>query len=147
MAKDDGVPRPRYGPDSREVGAHCRRAGAGDQRTPPAPVPRGTMTFDPAAQRPPSAITVGSQTGLRHSCFVYRGAGRVTFTPTQAKVWEDTRAGANSPWAPRWMAPQFRTTASTRSTVTFADPGTYTIRCLASDGALNTTKDIVVNVK
>jgi heme/copper-type cytochrome/quinol oxidase subunit 2 len=31
--------------------------------------------------------------------------------------------------------------------VTFEDPGTYTIRCLASDGALNTYKDVVVNVK
>ena len=31
--------------------------------------------------------------------------------------------------------------------VTFEDPGVYTIRCLASDGALNTYKDIVVNVK
>ncbi len=31
--------------------------------------------------------------------------------------------------------------------VTFADPGQYTIRCMASDGALNTYKDVVVNVK
>ena len=30
--------------------------------------------------------------------------------------------------------------------VTFEDPGTYTIRCLASDGALNTAKDTVVTV-
>jgi len=31
--------------------------------------------------------------------------------------------------------------------VTFADPGQYTIRCMASDGALNTYKDVVVQVK
>jgi hypothetical protein len=31
--------------------------------------------------------------------------------------------------------------------VTFEDPGEYTIRCMASDGALNTAKDIVVRVK
>jgi plastocyanin len=104
------------------------------------------MTFDPAAQRPPSAITVGSQTGLRHSCFVYRGAGRVTFTPRQAKVWEDTRAGANSPWAPRWMAPAVPPDGKYTVAVTFEDPGTYTIRCMASDGALNTPKDVVVTV-
>ena len=115
-------------------------------RTPPAPTPRGTMAFDPAAQRPPSAITVGSQTGLRHSCFVYRGAGRVTFTPTQAKVWEDTRAGANSPWAPRWMAPAVPADGKYTVSANFEDPGTYTIRCLASDGALNTPKDVVVTV-
>ena len=101
FAKDDGVPRPRYGPDSREAERAAAARARATNTTPPAPVARGTMTFDPAAQRPPSAITVGSQTGLRHSCFVYRGAGRVEFTPRQAKVWEDTRAGANSPWAAR----------------------------------------------
>ena len=147
VAKDDGVPRPRYGPDSRESERIAAARARATNATPPAPVPRGTMTFDPAAQRPPSAITVGSQTGLRHSCFVYRGAGRVTFTPTQAKVWEDTRVGANSPWAPRWMAPAVPDDGRYQVAVTFEDPGTYTIRCLASDGALNTTKDIVVNVK
>jgi hypothetical protein len=110
-------------------------------------VPRGAMVFDPAAQRPPSAITVGSQTGLRHSCFVYRGAGRVSFTPRQAKTWEDTRAGANSPWAPRWYAPAVPADGKYQVNVTFQDPGDYTIRCLASDGALNTYKDIIVHVK
>ena len=78
VAKDDGVPRPRFGPDSRESErVAAARAARHATATPPAPAPRGTMTFDPATQRPPSAITVGSQTGLRHSCFVYRGAGRV----------------------------------------------------------------------
>jgi hypothetical protein len=147
FAKDDGVPKPRFGPDSREAEVQARARARATNTTPPAPVARGTMTFDPAAQRPPSAITVGSQTGLRHSCFVYRGAGRVSFSPRQAKVWEDTRAGANSPWAPRWFAPAVPADGKYQVNVTFADPGTYTIRCLASDGALNTYKDIVVNVK
>ncbi len=172
FAKDDGVPRPRFGPDSREARliAQARARAFGNlfgkptppatlpatppatsppatlPATPPATTPRGTIAFDPAAQRPPSAITVGSQTGLRHSCFVYRGAGRVTFTPTQAKVWEDTRAGANSPWAPRWMAPALQPDGKYVVSATFAEPGTYTIRCLASDGALNTTQDVVVAV-
>jgi hypothetical protein len=147
IAKDDGVPRPRFGPDSREAEVQARARARATNSTPPAPVARGTMTFDPAAQRPPSAITVGSQTGLRHSCFVYRGAGRVSFSPRQHKVWEDTRAGANSPWAPRWFAPAVPADGKYQVNVTFEDPGTYTIRCLASDGALNTYKDIVVNVK
>jgi hypothetical protein len=38
--------------------------------------------------------------GLHLSWFMYRGPGKVTFTPEQIKVWEDTRTGANSPWAP-----------------------------------------------
>ena len=147
IAKDDGIPAPRFGPDSREAEATARARARATNSTPPAPVPRGTMTFDPAAQRPPSAITVGSQTGLRHSCFVYRGAGRVSFSPRQHKVWEDTRVGANSPWAPRWFAPAIPPDGRYQVNVTFEDPGTYTIRCLASDGALNTYKDIVVNVK
>lgn len=146
VAKDDGVPRPRFGPDSRESRLVAEARARATNATPSAPAPRGTMAFDPASQRPPSAITVGSQTGLRHSCFVYRGAGRVTFTPTQAKVWEDTRAGANSPWAPRWMAPAIPADGKYSVAVTFQDPGTYTIRCLASDGALNTPKDVVVTV-
>ncbi|MSO35835.1 MAG: hypothetical protein EXQ50_10610 [Acidobacteria bacterium] len=159
FAKDDGVPKPRFGPDSREsrliaqarANAFGRMFGAKPSNTtppatPPPGPPRGTQAFDPAAQRPPSAITVGSQTGLRHSCFVYRGAGRVTFTPAQAKVWEDTRSGANSPWAPRWMAPAVPADGKYTVAANFEDPGTYTIRCLASDGALNTTKDIVVTV-
>jgi len=146
FAKDDGVPAPRFGPDSREARLIAQARARATNSTPPAPAPRGTMAFDPASQRPPSAITVGSQTGMRHSCFVYRGAGRVTFTPTQAKVWEDTRAGANSPWAPRWMAPAIPADGKYTVAANFQDPGTYTIRCLASDGALNTTKDIVVTV-
>lgn len=145
-AKDDGVPRPRFGPDSREA-ERIAAARAKATNSTPVVVPRGTMAFDPAAQRPPSAITVGSQTGLRHSCFVYRGAGRVSFAPRQAKVWEDTRAGANSPWAPRWMAPAIPADGKYQVAVTFQDPGQYTIRCMASDGALNTYKDVVVNVK
>ena len=147
FAKDDGVPRPRFGPDSREAEAIARARARATNSSPSAPVARGTMTFDPAAQRPPSAITVGSQTGLRHSCFVYRGAGRVSFSPRQHKVWEDTRVGANSPWAPRWFAPAVPADGKYQVAVTFQDPGTYTVRCLASDGALNTYKDIVVNVK
>ncbi len=146
FAKDDGVPAPRFGPDSREARLIAQARARATNGTPPAPAPRGVMTFDPGSQRPPSAITVGSQTGLRHSCFVYRGAGRVTFTPSQAKVWEDTRAGANSPWAPRWMAPAIPADGKYTVAASFEDPGTYTIRCLASDGALNTTKDIVVTV-
>lgn len=145
FAKDDGVPRPRFGPDSPAADRLAHAAVAAGKPAPPT-VPRGTMQFDPFAQRPPSAVTVGSQTGMRYSCLVYRGAGRVTFSPAQAKVWEDTRAGANSPWAPRWMAPALPPDGKYIVSVSFEDPGTYTIRCLASDGALNTYKDVVVTV-
>ena len=72
-------------------------------------------TFSRRQLTPPTRITVQKVNGLFMSWFLYRGgggegdsggagdAGAVTFDPPQIKVWEDTRAGANSPWAPLWM--------------------------------------------
>lgn len=95
-AKDDGVPRPRFGPGSLAA----ERVARATNTTPPAV---GTVAFD--------------------------------------------RAGANSPWAWRWMAPAIPPDGKYVVNVHFDDPGTYTIRCMASDGALNTPKDVVVTVK
>ena len=112
------------------------------------PGSRGEKYFDRPvqgvhpSQRPPVALTVGSQTGLRLSWFVYRGPNNVTFTPEQTKVWEDTRAGANSPWAPRWVAPRIPDDGRVDTTATFGEPGTYVLRCLASDGAIQSTYDV-----
>src|SRR5439155_23287475 len=96
---DDGVPKPR-GRGQFAAGARGRARG-GDAGTPenPAAAPRNPALI------PPSRITVGKAVGLHLSWFVYRGAGRVTFSPDQVKPWEDTRAGANSPWAPLWTPP------------------------------------------
>jgi hypothetical protein len=124
-AFDDGQPRPRYGPGSRS----------------PQNFDRPVAGVHPS-QRPPVALTVGSQAGLRVSWFVYRGPNAANFTPEQTKVWEDTRAGANSPWAPRWIAPTIPEDGKLDTTVTFNQPGTYVLRCLASDGAIGTTHDV-----
>ena len=105
------------------------------------------MTFDAATQRPPSAITVGSQTGLRHSCFcvsrfwprdVHAEAGQGVGRHARGRELAVGAAldGAAVPGDGKYQVG-----------VTFEDPGTYTIRCLASDGALNTYKDVVVQVK
>jgi hypothetical protein len=126
---DDGQPRPRFGPGSRSE-KFFNRPVAGVH----------------PSQRPPVALTVGSQAGLRMSWFVYRGPNAATFTPEQAKVWEDTRVGANSPWAPRWVAPTIPKDGRIDTTVTFTEPGTYVLRCLASDGAIGTTHDITFTV-
>ncbi len=96
--KDDGIPK-RRGAGS---GAAVRAAGAGGQS--------GDTTgglFARAASSPPVRITVGKNVGLHVTWFLYRGpaGGKVTFDPPQIKPWEDTRAGANSPWAPIWIAP------------------------------------------
>jgi hypothetical protein len=128
-ALDDGVPRPRFGPGSRSEKFFDR------------PV-QGVHP----SQRAPIALTVGSQTGLRVSWFVYRGTNAVTFKPEQTKVWEDTRAGANSPWAPRWLAPKIPEDGRIDTTVVFHEPGTYVLRCMASDGAIHSTHDITFTV-
>jgi hypothetical protein len=128
-AFDDGQPRPRFGPGSRNEHLFDR-----------------PIAGVHPSQRAPVALTVGSQTGLRVSWFVYRGPNRVTFDPEQTKVWEDTRAGANSPWAPRWVAPKISEDGRIDATATFTEPGTYVLRCLASDGAIGSVHDITFTV-
>lgn len=129
-ATDDGVPRAR-----RSIGASFPQ-DAPPPGTPPVP----------PAWRPPAQVTVGSATGLRLSWFVYRGGGKVSFSEEQIKVWEDTRAGANSPWAPRWLPPALPADGKWTTEVTFDRPGVYVLRCLASDGAIGTERDVTVTV-
>jgi len=107
-------------------------------------------TNNTAAQRlatlPPTRITVGKNLGLHVSWFVYRGAGKVTFDSPQVKAWEDTRAGANSPWAPVWIPDPIPPDGKITTKVIFSQPGTYVLRCRADDGALTTDEDITVVV-
>jgi len=119
--KDDGIPKPR---DPSRVAAAQARAAAQTATEPAAP-PRNP------AMSPPTRITVGKALGLHVSWFVYRGPGNVTFDPPQIKAWEDTRAGANSPWAPLWSAPALPKDGRVPVQVTFSEPGTYVLRCRA----------------
>jgi hypothetical protein len=98
------------------------------------------------ALRPPSRVTVGKRGGMHLSWFVYRGAAQATFDPIQVKVWEDTRAAANSPWAPLWTPPDVPEDGIYEVTVTFAQPGTYVLRARADDGALFHDVDVTVHV-
>ncbi len=115
------------------------------RRRPSRPGPDGTPPPRPGWS-PPRQITVGSARGLRLSWYVYRGAGTVSFSPLQTKVWEDTRAGANSPWANGWVPPPVPPDGKWVVEATFEEPGTYVLRCLASDGALGTDEDVTVTV-
>ena len=96
--------------------------------------------------RPPYRATVSSETGLRMSWFVYRGAGEVRFDPPQVTVWEDTRPGALSPWSPHWVTPEPPPDNGWVASVTFQEPGVYTLRGRASDGALDVDRDVTVTV-
>jgi hypothetical protein len=133
--KDDGVPKPR---DPARVAAALARAAA--QNTGQAAPPRNP------AMLPPTRVTVGKNLGLHVSWFVYRGAGQVAFDPPQVKAWEDTRTGANSPWAPLWTAPPLPADGRTWVNVTFEEPGTYVLRCRADDGALVADEDLTIVV-
>jgi hypothetical protein len=95
---------------------------------------------------PPRRITVGKNLGLHLAWFVYRGAGKVTFEPSQVKTWEDTRATANSPWAPIWSPPPVPPDGKYVVTATFDEPGIYVLRARADDGALTADDDLTVTV-
>jgi hypothetical protein len=135
---DDGVPRPRG-----TVGSAVRRR--------PATNASPALARNPA-YTPPSRLTVGKRVGLHLSWFVYRAPPAdasdppVRFEPAQVKVWEDTRTGANSPWAPLWTPPPVPADGRHEVTVVFQAPGTYTLRARADDGALFGDEDLTVTV-
>jgi hypothetical protein len=95
---------------------------------------------------PPNQGVLTNLTGLRLSWFAYRGAGKVAFNPEQVKVWQDTRPDANSPWAPYWVPPPSPPDGKWVVEASFGEPGTYVLRCLASDGALVAYEDVTISV-
>jgi hypothetical protein len=135
LVTDDGVPKPR---GRNQVGS-----GNSTSRTPATAEARDGVT---RAYIPPSRVTVGKTVGLHVSWFVYRGPGQVRFDPPQVKVWEDTRTGANSPWAPLWVPPPVPSDGKWPAHVIFDTPGTYVLRALADDGALLGYQDLTVTV-
>jgi hypothetical protein len=97
--------------------------------------------------RPSSAVVASSAAGLRFSWIVYRGhAKHVTFDPVQMKTWNDTRAYGNSPWSPPYIIPEPPPGNRWTARATFAQPGTYVLRGVASDGSLFTYQNLTVTV-
>jgi hypothetical protein len=135
--KDDGVPKRRD--PARVAAAQARAAEQSTQASAP--------TRNPAMV-PPTRITVGKSLGLHLSWFLYRGpaGAKATFDPPQIKAWEDTRAGANSPWAPLWVAPALPADGKVPVQVSFSEPGTYVLRCRADDGALFADEEVTIVV-
>jgi hypothetical protein len=158
IVTDDGIPKRR----TRGLSGAAVSRRNSEAATPPgapatgsAPAGSGgastaapSSPFANAAMRPPTRITVGKNVGLHLSWFEYRGpaGASVSFDPIQIKPWEDTRAGANSPWAPIWTPPDMPADGRIPVTVTFTTPGTYVIRALADDGALTGGDDVTVTV-
>jgi plastocyanin len=83
---------------------------------------------------------------LRVVWIQYRGAGAVTFDPPQFSAWEDTRDGANSPWAAGWRPPAIPPENKWQVRATFKTPGEYVLQCIAHDGALTAMENVTVIV-
>jgi len=99
-----------------------------------------------ASKVPPFRPTVNKNLGLHLGWLVYRGAGAVEFEPAQIKTWEDTRTGANSPWAPIWVAPEPPPEGKHTVRATFSEPGTYVLRARADDGLLTGDDELTITV-
>ncbi len=136
--KDDGIPKRRT-PSLATLAAAQQRLAAD---------PALAALVRNPSMSPPSRITVGKNLGLHVSWFIYRGpvGGKATFDPPQVKAWEDTRAGANSPWAPVWALPKLPEDGKEPVHVTFSEPGTYILRCRADDGALVSDDEVTIIV-
>ena len=96
----------------------------------------------------PYRPTVAKMLGLHQKWFVYRApvGAKVVFDPPQVKAWEDTRTGANSPWAPVWIAPPLPADNKWQANVTFDTPGTYLLRSRADDGLATGDDELTVTV-
>jgi hypothetical protein len=122
--------------------------GARGQAGPPGGQPTSPAAAVNPAIRPTSSLAARSGPGLRLSWIVYRGtASTVTFSPDQMKTWMDTRVYANSPWSPPYLIPEPPRDGKWVVYATFAEPGTYVLRAVASDGSLFTYENVTVTVR
>jgi hypothetical protein len=104
----------------------------------------GRLKAQPA---PPGVDSDTTALGLRVAWFVYRGSGdKVTFDPPQFKVYQDKKAGGNSPFTPGWTPPPIPADNKFPVKVIFGTPGSYVVRVLAHDGGLDTAVDVTVTV-
>jgi hypothetical protein len=134
VVTDDGIPKRR---GSGQSGSAVNNSGSRSVTA--------TTTIN-RAMLPPARVTVGKNVGLHVSWYVYRGKAAVSFSPEQVMVWEDTRAGANSPWAPVWSPPAMPADGKTTVWATFSEPGTYVLRSRADDGALTADGQVTITV-
>jgi hypothetical protein len=138
-ARRDGKPQPGVKKPVSVSETPTRRAAATQ-----APAPNSAAVV----YRPPVAVVASSGPGLRFAWSVYRGkASAVTFKPDQMKTWMDTRAYANSGWSPPYIVPDPPADGRWTAEVSFAEPGTYVLRGVASDSSLFTYENVTVTVR
>ena len=145
-ARRDGKPQPRNASGQMTHDSNAPNPSNPSNLSNP-PNPSNPPNVANLIYRPPSSIVPSSGPGLRLSWIVYRGkAGAVTFTPDQMKTWTDTRAYANSPWSPPYAIPVPPADGKWTAQVTFAEPGDYVLRAVASDGSIFTYDNVTVSV-
>ena len=154
IATDDGLPRAggRAAAPADDAGAaggagrasgSGRASGAGRASAAGA---NGGAAPTPGVGRGGAGVALGGDSvrgvakGLRLAWYLYRGRNVVTFDPPQFKTWEDQRGG--SPWAPGWVNPPIPDGNKWIVHATFREPGTYVLRCQASDGLWNTNENV-----
>jgi len=147
LVTDDGVPKRRGAGLSGAAVSRAAARGA-NEAAPTTPPPPEAAARRNTAMLPPIRVTVGKNVGLHLSWLTYRAPANapVTFDPIQIKAWEDTRAGANSPWAPIWIPPDMPADGKVTVHATFSQPGTYVLRGVADDGALTGYDEVTVTV-
>jgi hypothetical protein len=126
-------------PDLEIEGSPARVAKVGE------PLRLTAIASDDGIPKPRSSPGNSGALGLRVAWFVYRGSGKVTFSPEQFKVNIDYRG--NSPWTRGWKAPTIPRDGKYSVNVTFTEPGTFVLRAMAHDGGLDTTRDVTVTVQ
>ena len=140
QVSDDGLPEPTDPVEEARRFAEFAGGGlAAALVTPEAVMQRRLMSA-------PTRVTVGKVNGLYYSWNKYRGPGNVSFDPPQVKVWEDTRASANSPWGALWLPPEVPEDGVYDVEMTFDEPGEYILWGRADDGGLYHDAYITVTV-
>ncbi len=93
------------------------------------------------------SVVIAGPPGLRMMWTVYRGSAKhVTFAPEQMKAWIDTRVWGNSPWSPPYILPEPPSDNRWVVDVTFAQPGDYVLRAVASDGSHFSYENVTITV-
>ena len=135
VVTDDGIPKRRGAGLVGRGRQQCRLAGTSRRRR---------ASIAPCSRPRASRSARTSACTCRGSSIAARRA--VTFSPEQIMSWEDTRAGANSPWAPVWVAPPLPADGKHTVWATFSEPGVYVLRSRADDGALTADGQVTITV-
>ena len=91
-----------------------------------------------ALERPRAASVLDGLSAVRPTA--------VALSPDQLKTWTDSRAYGNSPWSPPYVLPEVPTDGRWETQATFAEPGEYVLRAVASDGSLFTYRNVTIVV-